>query len=261
VFTGGTAIHRTKEFSVPASLSVQLYSVRDAVAENLAAAVDRLATIGLRNVEPYGFADRVDEYERAFAASGVLAPSGHAPAIDSDEPDRIFEAAVRLGIGTVIDPFVPSERWQTADDVSRIAERVNTLSERASAFDLHFGYHNHAWELANQIGGRAALLSFAEQLEPSVVLEVDTFWATVGGADTPELLRTLGDRVRFIHVKDGPINEEKEQQLPAGQGAVDVPAILAAAPLALRVIEFDDYSGDVFDGIAASYAWLTENDR
>ena len=266
---------------MPASLSVQLYSVRDAVAENLAAAVDRLAAIGLRTVEPYGFAERVDEYERAFAASGVLAPSGHAPAIDSDEPDRIFEAAVRLGIGTVIDPFVPSERWQTADDVSRIAERVNTLSERASAFDLHFGYHNHAWELANQVGGRAALLSFAEQLEPSVVLEVDTFWATVGGADTPAVLKSLGDRVQFLHIKDGKVSGDIatalpssesalivpealaaafENQTPAGQGDVDVRAILAAAPHALRVVEFDAYSGDVFEGIAASYAWLAEND-
>ncbi len=50
-------------------------------------------------------------------------------------------------------------------------------------------------------------------------------------------------------------------QEPAGQGDVDVAAVLAAAPHALRVVEFDDYAGDVFDGIAASYAWLLENDK
>ena len=47
-----------------------------------------------------------------------------------------------------------------------------------------------------------------------------------------------------------------ENQTPAGQGDVDVAAILAAAPHALRVVEFDAYSGDVFDGIAESFAWL-----
>ena len=245
---------------MPADTSVQLYSVRDAIADDLDAAVDRIAAIGLRKVEPYGFAERVEEYERAFAASGVSAPSGHAAVIDSEEPEVFFEAAVRLGIGTLIDPFVPSERWQTAGDVARLAERINALSARASAHGLVFGYHNHAWELANRIDGRHALELLAERLVPEVVLEVDTFWATVGGADTPALLRALGERVRFIHVKDGPISENTETQLPAGQGAVDVPAILAAAPQALRVIEFDAYAGDVFEGIAESFAWLTAND-
>ena len=36
--------------------------------------------------------------------------------------------------------------------------------------------------------------------------------------------------------------------------------ILAAAPQALRVIEFDAYAGDVFEGIAESFSWLTAND-
>ncbi|MWJ36959.1 sugar phosphate isomerase/epimerase, partial [Clavibacter michiganensis subsp. michiganensis] len=52
-----------------------------------------------------------------------------------------------------------------------------------------------------------------------------------------------------------------KMQEPAGQGDVDVAAVLAAAPHALRVVEFDDYEHDVFDGIAASYAWLQENDK
>jgi len=29
----------------------------------------------------------------------------------------------------------------------------------------------------------------------------------------------------------------------------------------LRVVEFDGYAGDVFEGIAASFAWLLENDK
>jgi hypothetical protein len=52
-----------------------------------------------------------------------------------------------------------------------------------------------------------------------------------------------------------------KNQVPAGQGEVDVRGILTAAPQALRVIEFDDYTGDVFDGIAQSFAWLKENDK
>ena len=265
---------------MPSSPSVQLYTVRDAISADLQGAVARVAEIGFTRVEPYAFVERAAEFEAAFAASGVTAPSGHAPVIDSDDPARAFDAARQLGIETVIDPFIPSDRWQTADDAHRIADRVNELAAQAAGLGLRFGYHNHQWEFANQVDGRPVYELFVERLSPEVVLEVDTFWSTVGGQDTPALLRSLGDRVQFLHVKDGkiagdiatalPSSESAlevpealarafKDQTPAGQGDVDVAAVLAAAPHALRVVEFDDYAHDVFDGIAASFAWLQEH--
>lgn len=241
--------------------SVQLYSVRDAVAEDLDSAVARLAEIGLEHVEPYAFHERTGEYQRAFAAAGVTAPSGHAPVLSSDNPQAIFDAAAALGMTTVIDPFVPAEHWQTADQVADLAERVNQLATLATERGLAFGYHNHDWELSTRIEGRHALEVFVGHLAPEVVLEVDTYWAGVGGADTPALLAALGDRVRLIHVKDGTLDGDVGKQQPAGSGEVGVGAVLAAAPQATRVIEFDAYAGDVFAGIAQSLAWLTENDR
>ncbi|WP_454858551.1 sugar phosphate isomerase/epimerase family protein [Promicromonospora soli] len=241
--------------------SVQLYSVRDAVADDLDGAVARLAEIGLEHVEPYAFHERTAEYRRAFAATGLTAPSGHAPVLGSDTPEAIFDAAAALAMTTVIDPFVPAEHWQTADQVAELAERVNHLSTLATERGLEFGYHNHQWELSTHIGGRHALEVFVGHLAPEVVLEVDTYWAGVGGADAPALLRALGDRVRLIHVKDGTLDGDVSAQQPAGSGEVDVRGVLAAAPQATRVIEFDAYAGDVFEGIAQSLAWLKENDR
>ena len=262
--------------------SVQLYSVRDAISSDLPGAVARLAEIGFTKVEPYAFAERADEFERAFADAGVTAPSGHASVIDSDDAARVFDAANQLGIGIVIDPFIPTDRWQTRDDAIAIAERVNELQQQASAAGLRFGYHNHNWEFSNQVDGRPVFDSFIERLSPDVVLEIDTFWSTVGGADTPALLASLGDRVQLLHIKDGRIHGDIatalpssesalvvpealaaafKNQVPAGSGDVDVRAILAAAPHALRVVEFDDYAADVFDGITESFAWLTENDK
>ncbi|WP_218961853.1 hypothetical protein [Actinomyces ruminis] len=47
---------------------------------------------------------------------------------------------------------------------------------------------------------------------------------------------------------------------PADRGEVDVAASLRAAPQALRVVEFDDYAGEIFEGIATSLAWLRAHD-
>lgn len=264
------------------SPSVQLYTVRDAMSSDVAGTIARVREIGYENVEPYAFQTNTAELAAALQENGIAAPSGHAAVIDADQPDAIFDAANQLGMQIVIDPFIPTERWQTADAAAWLADRVNELASRAATHGLRFGYHNHQWEFTNKVDGRPVYDLFVERLAPEVVLEVDTFWATVGGADAPSVLRSLGDRVVAIHVKDGkvtgdiatalPSSESAlvvpdtlkaafENQTPAGQGDVDVAAILAAAPQALRVVEFDAYKGDVFEGIAESLAWLRENDK
>src|SRR6266536_4085714 len=170
---------------------------------------------------------------------------------DAFAADAVFAAAAALGIGTVIDPFVPPERWQDPADIAATAAALNDAAKLAAGHGLRIGYHNHWWELQSRIGGRSALEVFADQLDPAVVLEVDTYWAAAGGEDAPALLRRLGDRVRAIHVKDGGLATDATGQVPAGQGRVPVTEVLAAAPDALRVIEFDAYDGDIFEGIAA----------
>ena len=129
---------------------------------------------------------------------------------------------------------------------------------------MKVGYHNHDHELSSIIDGRPALEVFADLLDPSVQLEVDLYWAVAGGADAVALLERLGDRVIAVHAKDGPMRpgitaaDLPTDQQPAGQGDVPLAAILASVPdLPYAVIEFDHYEGDVFDGIAQSYRYLS----
>ena len=79
----------------------------------------------------------------------------------------------------------------------------------------------------------------------------------VGGQDPVDILAKLGDRVKFIHIKDGPLTTDTKAQQPAGQGKIAVWDVIGAAKsLEVGVVEFDDYSGDIFDGIAQSLAFL-----
>lgn len=102
---------------------------------------------------------------------------------------------------------------------------------------------------------------FAEALAGDVVLELDTFWAEVGGASAVELIARLGERVTFIHLKDGPYTMDTAEQQPLGQGAMPVPEILKGAPDAVRVVELDAYAGDVFEAVEQSLRYLREIDR
>jgi sugar phosphate isomerase/epimerase len=237
-------------------LSVQLYSVRDAFAADPAATLRRLADIGFKQVEPYGVVENVDVLRDGLPSNGLTAPTAHARLIGEDQ-NAVFEAAVSLGIAVIIDPLVKPELWADAADIAATASALNSAAKLASEHGVKVGYHNHWWELESRIDGRSAFEVFADQLDPEIVLEVDTYWATAGGEDAPALLKRLGSRVHAIHVKDGDLNTDASGQVPAGQGSVPLTEVLAAAPTALRVVEFDAYDGDVFDGIAASYAYLT----
>jgi sugar phosphate isomerase/epimerase len=241
------------------NVSVQLYSVRDAFAADPAATLSRLAEIGFTQVEPYGVVENLAVL-RGLPAYGLSAPTAHARLIGADQP-AVFAAAAECGIGVVIDPMVKSEHWQDPADIAATATALNDAAKLAAEHGVTVGYHNHWWELESQIGGRSALQVFAEHLDPALVLEVDTYWATAGGADAPALLRALGDRVRAIHVKDGGLATDASGQVPAGQGRVPVAEVLAAAPGALRVVEFDRYDGDIFEGLAASRAFLAGAER
>ncbi|WP_017559024.1 sugar phosphate isomerase/epimerase family protein [Nocardiopsis baichengensis] len=240
-------------------ISAQLYSVRDAIADDLAGSLERLAALGFGAVEPFGFTDRAQEYASALAAAGLTAPSGHAPVLRHGDPRPLFDAAARLGMHTLIDPHHPAEHWQDPAAVSRTAERMNALAETAAGFGLRFGYHNHAFELSTRHAGTTALELLARDLSPRVVLEVDTYWAEVGGVSAPGLLGRLGPRVTLIHVKDGPLSGDTAAQVPAGKGEVDVDAVLAAAPGAGRVLEFDHHP-DPFAGLAESLAYVEGRD-
>ncbi|WP_375388191.1 sugar phosphate isomerase/epimerase family protein [uncultured Amnibacterium sp.] len=240
-----------------APVSVQLYSVRDRLAEDLEGTLERLAALGFTAVEPYGvFVVGSDAYAAALASSGLDAPSAHAGILELSDPSPAFEAAASIGVRTVIDPALRTDDWETVAGIARIAERMNRAAEQARGFGLTFGYHNHWWEVEARPNGTPALEQLAARLDDGVVLEVDTYWVEVGGISAPDLLARLGDRVRLLHVKDGDKSRDVKRQLPAGEGAMDVPAVLAAAPTATRVLEFDDYEGDTIDGLAASLAYL-----
>jgi len=263
--------------------SVQLYTLAKEFSEDMSGSLDKLAALGLRNVEAFDFVRRPDEIRAALDASGLASPTGHAPLL-SDElwtpdgsiptpaPEVVFEAAAKIGMTTVIDPFVPAERWFTEEGVADIAERLNRLVETAAGFGMTVGYHNHAQEFVKSFDGQTAYDRFLELTDDRVQIELDLFWALTGGQDVPALVEKLGDRLIAVHVKDGiapatnpwapgaaEFGSDSLEQLRAGTGDVPLAASLkAGTAIQYAVIEYDKAPGDVFEDIAASYAFLKD---
>lgn len=236
-------------------LSVQLYAVREALAMDVDRTLARLAEIGFRTVEPFDLLAFRDRLRGGLSRHGLTAPTAHVELLDADV-ETVFSAASELGIGTLIQPWVEPARWETAAGIRVLAAELNAVATQAAGHGLRIGYHNHHFELASMIDGRHALEVFVDELDPTVVLEVDTYWAYAGGADVPALLGRLGRRVVALHVKDGDGSLDPTKQVAVGSGSLPIRAIVDAAPTALRVVELDDTAGDMFDAIRDSRAFL-----
>jgi sugar phosphate isomerase/epimerase len=238
-------------------ISVQLYSARDHMAEDRDGTMRRIAALGYRAVEPYDPADDPGGLRRLADELGLTVSGVHAGGLVREpDPGPVLEAIAELGTRAAIVPAgIAREDFATRDGIARAADLLNGLSERAAGYGLQLGYHNHWWEIEPRLDGAHALEVLAEQLSPDVFLEVDTYWAAVGGADVPALLTRLGNRVEALHVKDGPV-VMGEPHTAVGAGAMPVPAILAARPGAWRVVELDRCATDVFEALADSLAYL-----
>jgi putative nucleotidyltransferase with HDIG domain len=232
-------------------LSVQLYTVREALAADVDGTLGRLAALGFRQVEPFDLAGFRDRLAPALRAHGLAVPTAHADLL-GDKLEAAVDAAAALGVATLIQPSTDAARWTSEVGIADVAAELNDVARRAAGRGVRVGYHNHQFELEARFGDRHGLDLFADHLDPDVVLEVDTYWAMAGGADVPALLRRLGSRVIALHVKDGDGSLDTSRQVAVGRGTLPVREILAAAPDALRIVELDDTAGDRFAAIEAS---------
>lgn len=242
-------------------LGVQLYSVRDHMKAGRDDVLRRIAEIGYGAVEPYDPTDDPKGFRRVIDDLGLVVSGTHAYALLSQDPDQVLDAVATIGTNLVIIPGgIAHEEFTTRDGLARTAELLNGLAEHAARYDMRLGYHNHWWEIEPKIDGVHALEVLAGMLGPELFLEIDTYWAAVGGADAPALLGRLGDRVEALHVKDGP-GVKEEPHTAVGAGAMPVPEILAAAPGAWRIVELDHCATDVVEALAESHAYLTGLER
>jgi sugar phosphate isomerase/epimerase len=237
--------------------AVQLYSVREQLPGDRKGVLKRIAAAGYGAVEAVNVLSDTDGLRADLDEAGLTVCSVHAiPA--SEQAAEVLTAAKTLGASTVIVPYLPPARFATAESVADVARELNEMATRAADAGLRLGYHNHDFELSSIVGGRPALEVLTSSLDVGVLLEVDTYWAAVGGQDVPELLARLGDRVRFLHIKDGPITKD-DPMTAVGAGRMPVAEILAAAPSAeWHIVELDRCATDMLSAVEQSLRWLAE---
>ena len=242
------------------TISVQLWSVRNKMAEDVRGTLKTLANMGFKAVEPAGFYDMPPKDFIAFCNDlGLATPSAHSPwAVIGDELEKNIEIALSIGLKRMACGGGP-QNFETIDAIKEFADAVNNMHEKVKAAGMTMFQHNHAFEF-ERLDGRLKYDIYRDLVSPEIMLELDLYWSANFGAEDPaEMVRHYLPYVELAHVKDGSF-VQGEPNVALGEGKMDIPAALAALPerADVLVIEFDSCAGDIFTEVQKSREFLLE---
>jgi sugar phosphate isomerase/epimerase len=260
--------------SLPLPLAVQLYTFRDSArfgGAGLGLDVPTLAAIadagfsGVETVDVPG-GDPVAA-RRVLDDLGLTMASAHTWA-DHHDRDAFAHAAAGLAELGASRMIVSGRGFESAATTDAFADGLAAAAEVAAAHGLRLGYHDHDEEM-RVIDGERVIERLATRLGNVVDLQLDIFWVVVGGADPATVIRSLGERVVSLHIKDGidlphrAYDAEPFVNVPVGSGVVDpAPAIAAAldaGSVEWLIVEFDHVEGPPIEAAGRSAAYLLEH--
>ena len=196
-------------------VGLELYSVRNALKQDLAGTVAEVAQLGYQCVEfyaPYyewspGFAQQV---RKQLDSLGMRCYSTHN-SLQSFQPEGINKA-IELNhlLGSRYIVLAHPGDVKTIDDWKRIAETLNSANSTMAAQGIHAGYHNHdlEWKPVAQSGAgqeKASQLPIellAANTDKSIMLQLDVGTCLATGNDPVRWVERNPGRIRSMHCKD-----------------------------------------------------------
>jgi sugar phosphate isomerase/epimerase len=255
-------------------IGVQLYTVRTEMEKDVEATLARIAQIGFKEVEFAGYFNRTPKDIRAMLdRNGLTAPAAHVPYASLGAGwKKVLDDSVVVGHEYLVIPFLDDEVRAQPDAYARVAEALNKGAEETNKAGLKFAYHNHQFEFVPAANGQSGWDTLVTQCSPSVLFELDLFWASVAGQDPIRLFEAHPGRFPLVHVKDMetrpdtpaaemvPFERAFEELADVGEGSIDWAAIFARGDLGgIRhyFVEHDQPKAP-FESIEASYRYLTK---
>ena len=220
----------TRAFAAPiGNVGIQLYTIRNMMAENMEASLAQVAEIGYKEVEFFNYYGRSARDVKAMIdQNGLVSPSIHVN-IDQLRGDALkstIEYAATMDQKYITLAWLGEENRKSMDQYKRNAELFQAVGEQCNKAGINFAYHNHEFEFKPFDGVKPYDMLLEQLSDDIMVMEMDLFWIIEAGHDPFEYFDKYPGRFHMCHVKD---RREDGEMVYVGNGAIDFNAILAKA--------------------------------
>ena len=253
------------------SLNVQLYTVRDAVSKNLEGTLERLAGLGYKNIELYGyngtfFGKTASEFKTILGNTGIKVLSSHHntgiamknKGTISEGWDKAIEDVHALGAEYMVCAYLmPNER--TPEIYKSLPAMFEKAATATKAAGIQFAYHNHDFEFEKL--DDTLVYDFLLKNTPGdlVKMEMDLYWISKAGQDPVAYFEKYPGRFAMWHVKDMEAGTKAITEV--GNGTIDFDRIFKArkkAGLKYWFVEQDTSKRDMFESLTISRDYLAK---
>lgn len=203
------------------NVGIQLFSLRDMMAEDPIKTLEMIGKIGYKHVETFGVDAaaasfwnlKTPELKKILNDAGLKTHSGHYDMSkylsrthsEKENIEKYIEIAHDLGQSYIVAPVTPMDDLNNlkVEDYQFAAEQLNKAGEMAKKAGIKVGYHNHFWEFRSFGNGTKGLDILIAFTEPDLVdFELDLFWIEKAGYKPQAYFEKYPGRFTMWHIKD-----------------------------------------------------------
>jgi sugar phosphate isomerase/epimerase len=225
------ALRTSTSQSIPSGL--ELYSVREALKQDLNGTVRAVAKMGYQCVEFYApYFDwtetQTKDMRKLLDDIGVHCYSTHnnAEYLNKENISRTRDKNHILGCKYVV--IASAHLDPGIDGWKAFAGTLNSATEQLEPSGLKAGYHNHKIEWI-PIDGVRPMEVLAKETKPTVMLQLDVGTCLEAGSDPVAWIQANPGRIRSLHCKDWSPDPGKGYTVLFGEGIANWKAIFQAA--------------------------------
>ncbi|MFB9843098.1 sugar phosphate isomerase/epimerase family protein [Mucilaginibacter ginsenosidivorans] len=255
-------------------IGLQLYTVRDHMAKDVAGTLAKVAQLGYNSVEAsYSAGKYYGTEPKAFAdllkQNDLIMPSSHyllgedmkGPGTILNGWDKAAEDAASIGQKYMVCAWLSPKERGSLDHYKKLAEDFNKAGETCKKAGVQFCYHNHDFEFIQE-DGEYPYETLLENTDKNLVkMEIDLYWLTKAKQDPIALIEKHPGRFPLWHMKDMD-KTEKQMFTEVGNGVIDFKKILEhskKAGLKYFFVEQDICPGDPYNSITQSIEYIKKN--
>ena len=189
-----------KKFKV----GIQLYGVKNAMAEDFEGTLKAIKDMGYEYVEFAGYYGRsAEEIKAILDKLGLKCVSVHQ-GLDffDDDADAAAEFLKTFGTKYSVIPWYGKEKLAGTDGWDATKERFTKVAKVLKAHGMKLGYHNHDFEF-ERFDGKFLHAHIFDSIPADLIdPEFDTCWVRYAGILPEEKIREFKGRVEIVHLKD-----------------------------------------------------------